>query len=347
MLVPCIHRLTIRYIKRKHVSTALGVWHDVYICCLLLICRLQATQGFTPNRVHVWQLMEDVTIGGPNCTWSPPINITGPTTLLGEVASQSTNPSMRSYPLAAAVPAARARGPEPAALLPVGPTLPAASGNAVHTLSFQYTPGLIQLPVDAPDRYLQIRNITLRQLPQARAPHGPGEGRSAQNNSRRLMQAAPPPVVGGLAAMPADAHSGLFTILLWAFNRWGRVEAYGIPLSTCSVRLSEVRSMPWLRCSKGTHCGAVSSLRVSVLALLCFCCLFVTVLLQIVNISGCRRSMVCIKQYAILIVLLLQDSVWRPSYDYKLAACDTPAGMGALRASSDERASFRHRLGRW
>jgi hypothetical protein len=209
----------------------------------------QATQGFTPNRVHVWQLTEDVTIGGSDCTFSPAINITGPTTLLGEVASQSTSPSMRSYPLAAAVPAARAKGAHLAALLPAGPVNSSASdggvslkqsaessdvstggqhgsgvvsaaGNTLHSLSFQFTSGLIQLPVDAPERYLQIRNITLWQLPQAHAPHGDHQnGYVGRNHSRRLMQASSLPVVGGLAAMPVDAHPGLFTILLWAFNR--------------------------------------------------------------------------------------------------------------------------------
>lgn len=195
----------------------------------------QATQGFAPNRVHVWQLVDDISIGGPNCTWSPPINVTGPTTLFGEVASQGTAPSMRSY-LQVAAPTGASAGPAASREAARNASNPLsvdpganqssiftgiATNGTVNTLSFQYTEGLINLPADAPDRYFQIRNITLRQLPQAHGMHRDGSGRHSHGveRGRRLMQEPAPPVMGGLAAMPSDTHPGVFTMLLWPLNR--------------------------------------------------------------------------------------------------------------------------------
>lgn len=161
--------------------------------------------------------MANVSIGEDACSW-PVVNITGPTTLLGEVASASNTPmSMRSYPLSAAVPG----GP----VLPTNgsvqhvtdghtsqaPTVAAQlSDSTMYTLSFNYTPDLFLIPPEAPERYLQVRNITLRQLPQLQRPSNSSNDSSS---ARRLLQS------GGVAALPFTTDPGVWTILLWSFNR--------------------------------------------------------------------------------------------------------------------------------
>lgn len=90
----------------------------------------------------------------------------------------------------------------------------ALQSSLVHSLSFGYTPGLIQLPADATDRYFQVRNITLQQLPQAQTSQG---AVAAGSGRRRLQQAA----AGGsnMASLPATIPPEHLTILLWPFNR--------------------------------------------------------------------------------------------------------------------------------
>lgn len=187
--------------------------------CLLLCrieCHWQATQGFAPNRVHVWQLAGNVSVGGANCI---PVNVSGATTLLGdEAASPSvpadTAPSMRQVPLNATLPASQNRSQLPA---PANDSSSAPTAAArVYSLGFQYTVGLINIPADAPDRYFQVRNATLWQLPQGRTP----SGHSGAGSTRRLLQEAAAPAAGSTVSLPTALPSGAFTILLWPFNRW-------------------------------------------------------------------------------------------------------------------------------
>lgn len=86
----------------------------------------------------------------------------------------------------------------------------------MYALGFQYTAGLIQLPPGAGERYFQIRNITLHQLPQARADQVRASGSSS---ARRLMQGAATPARTMASVAANTLPPGSMTILLWAFNR--------------------------------------------------------------------------------------------------------------------------------
>jgi len=88
---------------------------------------------------------------------------------------------------------------------PTMPPLPLARSSAAFLL--------IRLPGDAPDRHLQIRNITLRQLPQAHA----AQVNSAGSSLRRLLQGAPR--AANMVPLSTDMPPGSLTILLWPFNR--------------------------------------------------------------------------------------------------------------------------------
>jgi len=148
----------------------------------------------------------------------PGINITGPTTLVGEVASTSNTPmSMRSYPLSAAVPGgtglftnSSVQNVTDSHTSQVAAVTAQLSGTTMYTLSFHYTPDLFQIPPEAPERYLQVRNITLRHLPQLK---GPSNSSNDSSSTRRLLQA------GGVAALPFSTDPGVWTIMLWPFNR--------------------------------------------------------------------------------------------------------------------------------
>lgn len=183
----------------------------------LIRCAAQRTQTFAPSRVQVWQLAGNTSLGRPGCT---PVTVIGATTLIGDVVAANQPPaadtvtSMRQYPLTAAPPPAsgnQSQLPSPAELI----SDPAAAGRG-YALGFQYVPALITIPADAPDRYFQVRNITLWQLPQA---HTGSASPAAGGSRRRLVQAgahaAGAASAGFLPAMPA----GVFTILLWPFNR--------------------------------------------------------------------------------------------------------------------------------
>lgn len=159
---------------------------------------------------------------------SRPINVTGPTTLLGEiaVAAASADPTMRNHPLSAAVPgvAAAPAGNSNSNLASEAQddraahvVAHASRSSSVHTLSFNYRPGLFHLPAQSPDKYLQIRNITLRQLPQLLTPNSGARGSSSSGNGngshRRLQQQQQ-------ASSVADgASAGVWTMLLWPFDR--------------------------------------------------------------------------------------------------------------------------------
>lgn len=162
--------------------------------------------------------------------------MTGPTTLLGEAGS-SNQPwaSSQSYPLPAALSPTSGVGRVTAPSAASNTTgqaarrgsqlqdanrsdIPSAQASLVgngpnrrYALDFQYTADLIHLPADANDNYFQIRNITLGQLPQASGVRPVGGA------FRGLLQ------TGKVSSNSlSDTHPGLFTILLWPFNRCGQ-----------------------------------------------------------------------------------------------------------------------------
>ena len=89
--------------------------------------------------------------------------------------------------------------------------------NSTYTLAFQYTPGLIQLPAGVADKYFQVVNITLQQLPQARTQTQITTANGSRG--RQLLQAAGP-AAGSVEASSNGIDPGVLTILLWPFNRY-------------------------------------------------------------------------------------------------------------------------------
>lgn len=81
-----------------------------------------------------------------------------------------------------------------------------APGVDVYSLDFGFVSGLLQLPDDAPDKHLQIANVTLLRLPQQQ---GVASGNSSA--ARRLLQQS----AAGRATPP-----GIWTILLWPIKRY-------------------------------------------------------------------------------------------------------------------------------
>jgi hypothetical protein len=184
----------------------------------------------------VWQLVSNVTIGGTNCSWSRQIVVDGPTTLLGEAgASNRPGSSSQSYPLPAALSPTSGvgRGAAAAQANTTGQAAGHGSGlqdgnsgsipnmaqaamagtghNSSFVLNFQHTADLIHLPPDAADNYFQIRNITLGQLSQA------GSLRKGGWSTRGLLQTGKASDLQTVSL--SDTHLGLFTIMLWPFNR--------------------------------------------------------------------------------------------------------------------------------
>lgn len=202
---------------------------DALRCRLLLQNALSSRS--TSTRTRVWTLINNVSIadkGQMLCPW-PDGNITYVTQLLGPVV-HTHGSSIRPYhsPGAVATPlsaeaivlgqSGKGNGTsseEAAASDPYlqydegtvgvdGPTAPPS--DELFALSFGYVPSLFQLPIDASDKFLQMQNITLRQLPQM-APSRNLRGRLM----RRLLQQRQ-----NSDALPI----GIWTILLWPFRRW-------------------------------------------------------------------------------------------------------------------------------
>jgi hypothetical protein len=178
----------------------------------------QATQKFAPARVRVWQLAGNFSIGGTDCT---PVNVSGATTLLGDPGATASVPAdaapsrLPTLPPNGSVAAAANRTqPLPLAAVPIAAPSPPAS---VYSFGFKYTVGLIQIPPDAPDRYFQVRNATLWQLPQADGP----SALSTAGSTRRLLQEGTAAAAGNM--LPTAMPSAVFTILLWPFNRCAAV----------------------------------------------------------------------------------------------------------------------------
>lgn len=224
-------------------------------CCLPLQSALLSRS--TSTRTRVWTLINNVSIadnGNMQCSW-PDGNVTYPTQLLGPVV-HTHGPSARVHdkgtvasPLS---PEAIVLGHADAALsnrngngngngngLNATPPPPAdpyqyqsydiGDMSAIEggskppydqqfALSFQYLPRVFQLPADAQDKFLQIQNVTLMQLPQM----GPAMGQTGGlRGLRRLlnMENASPPV-------------GIWTVLLWPVRRWGAWWCYPVDFVT-------------------------------------------------------------------------------------------------------------------
>lgn len=200
---------------------------------LCLSCHLQTALASksTSTRTRVWTLIKNVSIadaGGLQCPW-PDGNITYPTQLLGPVV-HTFGPSARVHDNGVV---ASPLSPEAIVLghadadthrngaasssgdsVPADPYLPydvggmqasagaeAAPYAELYALNFGYVPSLFQLPVDAHDKFLQINNVTLKQLPQM-AP-----SRSLRGMRRLLQSSVASPI-------------GTWTILLWPIRRW-------------------------------------------------------------------------------------------------------------------------------
>jgi hypothetical protein len=180
----------------------------------------------TSTRVRVWTLIRNVSItagGDMLCSW-PDGNVTYPTQLLGPVV-HTYGPSARVHDsgsvasplspeaivLGHADADTRRNGSDSASADPYLPYDVAGwQGNGddvippyeeLYSLNFGNVPSLFQLPVDAHDKFLQINNLTLKQLPQM-APTRNLRG------MRRLLQQA-----GGASPI------GIWTILLWPIRR--------------------------------------------------------------------------------------------------------------------------------
>jgi hypothetical protein len=127
-----------------------------------------------------------------------------------------------------------------------GVTAPAAvtatagpPGDSVHSLSFGYVPSWFQLPADAQDKFMQVQNVTLAQLPQL-----PGSAGGAGSQGRALRdlpgvstpQAYGPSCCGhGKGAVwPCNVAAGLAAGLFVhnALHLW-------MHLSACSLSPSE------------------------------------------------------------------------------------------------------------
>jgi hypothetical protein len=186
----------------------------------------------TSTRTRVWTLINNVSIaddGNLQCTW-PDGNVTYPTQLLGPVV-HTHGPSARVHDKGAV---ASPLSPEAIVLGHADAVLSSRNGNGLNAtpladpyqpydmsdtrpdgvpqppygqqfaLSFGYLPRVFQLPADAQDKFLQIQNVTLMQLPQmGQAAAQPGGLRGL----RRLLENPSPP-------------AGIWTMLLWPVRRW-------------------------------------------------------------------------------------------------------------------------------
>lgn len=188
---------------------------------LLLALQTALASKSTSTRTRVWTLINNISIaedGIMQCPW-PDGNVTYPTQLLGPVV-HTYGPSARVHDTGSVAsplsPEAIVLGHADATSNRSGsagadPYLPydlagfQERGSArppykdLYALSFGYVPSLFQLPVDAHDKFLQIQNLTLKDLPQM-APTRNLRG------LRRLLQADSSPI-------------GIWTVLLWPIRR--------------------------------------------------------------------------------------------------------------------------------
>jgi len=164
---------------------------------------LQAAMNYNSSRVFVWRLLNNVSIGENgqrSCTFQSGY-VAAPTHMFGQVLSDQKH--FRS----AAAPGSIFGEVTPPAGLDPGTSSAAAvtspPGDEVYSLSFGYVSDVFELPADAQDKFMQIQNVTLTQLPQL----PPDE--SAGSRVGRLLRQLP-----GSATPP-----GVWTILLWPWRR--------------------------------------------------------------------------------------------------------------------------------
>lgn len=200
----------------------------VCVCCfidmlpLLLLLQSALSSRSSSTRTRVWTLVNNISItdsGHLQCSW-PDGNITYPMQLLGQVVhtfNMSSHvhgvPDRRSTEGIVLGQAMANEGASTHAQqdgfdvygAPLSPPL-----SELYSLSFGYMPDLFQLPADAQDKFLQIQNITLAQLPQAARSQA-----AVRGVGRRLLQQQQQRMPPGQDSSPV----GIWTILLWPIKR--------------------------------------------------------------------------------------------------------------------------------
>lgn len=175
---------------------------------------VQAAAAYNSSRVFVWRLIANVSVGKsgePACPW-PNRRVAGPTHLFGEVLRDKAGAPQGGVSASAALMADSSPSAMPATWQANSSNSNISSDGAreayiprddLYALSFGYAASLLELPADAPEKLLQIQNVTLQQLPQL----NPGGSRGRRRLRRRLLQ--------GPSVPP-----GMWTLLLWPFSRW-------------------------------------------------------------------------------------------------------------------------------
>lgn len=128
------------------------------------------------DRLHVWMLLSNVSINppsDPDCWQTRAMQYT--TQIYGQVHAERSQQAVPSRQEAAAVP-------------------------DMFSLSWNFMRSALELPANAQERFLQIQNVSLRQLPQ-----GPNAARAAGMRAEQGADGPSPPDV--------------WTILLWSVNR--------------------------------------------------------------------------------------------------------------------------------
>lgn len=147
-------------------------------CCrLLLQAALQSPSEET--RLHVWMLLNNISVAEPDC-WQLR-NVQYSTQIYGQ-CHESTHVVQDKKAAAASL------------------QHPISNGFDVFALSFGFMRDVLVLPHNSGDRFLQIQNVTLLQLPQ-----GPGASAAAGMHAGQ----------GGDGPTPPD----VWTVLLWSVNR--------------------------------------------------------------------------------------------------------------------------------
>lgn len=162
-------------------------------------CPLQAALNYNSTRVFVWQLQRNVSLaenGQRTCTFASGY-VAASTYLFGQGLETDRQPVAGGQDGAVMQPGADAAG---AGAVRAGPP-----GDTVNSLSFGYVPNWFQLPTDAQDKFMQVQNVTLAQLPQL-----PGSGGGAGSQGRSLKD------LPGVSSPP-----GVWTVLLWPWQRCG------------------------------------------------------------------------------------------------------------------------------
>lgn len=197
----------------------------------MLLVQSALSSKSSNTRTRVWTLISNITLadkGSMLCPWVDG-NVTYPTQLLGPVVHThglstrriGTPTSSNAYSAEAVVlghadaeahrrsvdAGGTATDVSPVINLPANGTEPTAPPlQGLFSLSFGYQNDLFQLPPDANDKFLQIQNVTLMQLPQLASRHS----LHRLLHHRHLLQQQ-----HATDALPV----GIWTILLWSVKR--------------------------------------------------------------------------------------------------------------------------------